>query len=189
MAPKENDNNGDSESPRQQAANDARQNFINEMNQVFDEILADKSTIKPMTYIPAGTRIIVYPNVDLWLRTYENDAEAVGQAQKANTDVFIDTEKRLADADAVQKQKEMNNARSSSVVYSEEDADIEAMDADASQPLIDESKYLKKKKPAASAAPVSPPPPPSTGVAVSAPGGNRTSGRGSSNSNPVPALF
>ena len=61
MAPKDNSSN-EGESPRQQAANDARDNFIQEMNQVFDEILADKANIKPLTYIPAGTRIIVFPN-------------------------------------------------------------------------------------------------------------------------------
>lgn len=76
------------ETPKQQAANDARQNFLNQMNQVFEQILSDKTNIRPLTYVPAGTRIIVYPNVDLWMRTRErNPQELGGQGKK---DVFID---------------------------------------------------------------------------------------------------
>lgn len=74
MAPNENSEN-EVETPKQQAANDARQNFLTQMNEVFSQILSDKSNIKPLTYVPAGTRIIVFPNVDLWLRTPERDDE------------------------------------------------------------------------------------------------------------------
>lgn len=41
------------------------------MDSIFNQILTDKASIQPMTYVPAGTRIIVYPQVDLWLRTQE----------------------------------------------------------------------------------------------------------------------
>ena len=77
-----NDNSSVNETPKQQAANDARQNFLNQMNQVFEEILADKTNIKPLTYVPAGTRIIVYPNVDLWMRTRERNPQELGVAGK-----------------------------------------------------------------------------------------------------------
>ena len=68
--------NGETETSQQQAASDARQNFLNQMNTIFEQILSDKASIRPMTYIPAGTRIIIYPNVDLWLRSFERDKEA-----------------------------------------------------------------------------------------------------------------
>ncbi|MBQ8631284.1 MAG: hypothetical protein IJ479_06140 [Alphaproteobacteria bacterium] len=64
-------NNGETENSKQEAANDARQNFLNSMDSIFNQILTDKASIQPMTYVPAGTRIIVYPQVDLWLRTQE----------------------------------------------------------------------------------------------------------------------
>ena len=74
MATDEN-GSGETESSQQQAASDARQNFLTQMNSIFEEILNDKATIRPMTYIPAGTRIIIYPQVDLWLRSLERDDE------------------------------------------------------------------------------------------------------------------
>ena len=67
---------GETENSKQQAASDARQNFLTDMNTIFEQILGDKASIRPMTYIPAGTRIIIYPQVDLWLRSIERDQEA-----------------------------------------------------------------------------------------------------------------
>ena len=54
MAPKDDDDSSsDTESPRQQAANDARQNFLQDMNRIFEQILAEQTNIKPLTYVPA----------------------------------------------------------------------------------------------------------------------------------------
>lgn len=58
---------------RSQAANDARQNFIDQMNQIFEEILQRKANIKSVVYVPAGTRIIIFPNQDLWLNSVERE--------------------------------------------------------------------------------------------------------------------
>ena len=58
---------------RSQAAEDARQNFIQQMDRIFDEILERKANIKSVTYIPAGTRIIIFPNQDLWLNSEERE--------------------------------------------------------------------------------------------------------------------
>lgn len=52
-----------------EAANDARQNFIDQMNEIFQEIIESKSNIQAVTYIPVGTRIIIFPNQDLWLNS------------------------------------------------------------------------------------------------------------------------
>ena len=69
------ENEGDTENSKQQAATDARQNFLDEMESLFDEILADKTGTKAITYVPNGTRIIIYPMQDLWLRSVERDKE------------------------------------------------------------------------------------------------------------------
>lgn len=184
MAPKE-DSKYDTETPRQQAANDARQNFLNEMNQIFDEILADKSSIKPMTYIPAGTRIIVFPNTDLWLRTVERDNDESAMLQKPK--VLIDDGKAAAE----KKQKENEDIRkqagtvvNSDVVYEADDAGVEAQKA---TPLLP----AKKKKPATGAAAgsanyIAPPPPPSPSYNSST---SNTSSGSSTNNSGVPALF
>lgn len=52
---------------RTQAAEDARQNFISQMNTIFEDIMQRKANIRSVTYVPAGTRIIIFPNEDMWL--------------------------------------------------------------------------------------------------------------------------
>ena len=59
------------ESSRQQAANDARQQFLQNMDQIFNQILEDKTNIQAVTYVPAGTRLIIFPKEDLWIRTID----------------------------------------------------------------------------------------------------------------------
>ena len=58
---------------RSQAAEDARRNFIEQMNVIFEEILQRKAQIRSITYVPAGTRIIIFPNEDLWLNSEERE--------------------------------------------------------------------------------------------------------------------
>ncbi len=60
---------GTVENSKQQAASDARQNFMDKMDEILQEIIDRKKEIEPVTYVPAGTRIIIYPMTDLWLRT------------------------------------------------------------------------------------------------------------------------
>lgn len=63
------DATGEVETSKQQAASDARQQFMEKMNDILDEIIENKSQIEPVTFVPAGTRIIIYPMTDLWLRS------------------------------------------------------------------------------------------------------------------------
>jgi len=73
---------------RSQAAEDARQNFIQQMDRIFNEILDRKANIKAVTYVPAGTRIIIFPNEDLWLNSEEREKKkgAVGYGEKDYSD-------------------------------------------------------------------------------------------------------
>ncbi len=63
---------GQVENSKQQAAADARQMFMEKMDEILQEIIEKKKEIEPVTYIPAGTRVIIYPMVDLWLRSTKN---------------------------------------------------------------------------------------------------------------------
>ena len=92
MADDDDENNGEVESSRQEAASDARQNFLNKMDEVFNQILNDKASIRPMTYVPAGTRIIVYPQVDLWLRTEERAQDAKNMIYGDDMPLQVDTD-------------------------------------------------------------------------------------------------
>lgn len=60
---------------KSEAANQARENFLEQMDQMFQEILQDKIKIKSVTYVPAGTRIIIFPNEDLWLNNEKRNTE------------------------------------------------------------------------------------------------------------------
>lgn len=85
------DATGEVETSKQQAASEARQQFLEKMNDILDKILESKEEIQPVTFVPAGTRIIIYPRTDLWLRTAK-DAES-GVSSSIETDkpkVLID---------------------------------------------------------------------------------------------------
>ena len=62
-------------SSRSEAADNAREAFNEQMNRIFEDILERKAKIKSVTYVPAGTRIIIFPNEDLWLNSYQRDSE------------------------------------------------------------------------------------------------------------------
>ncbi len=179
MAPDGSSSEG--ESPRQQAANDARQNFINEMNQVFDEILSDKSSIKALTYIPAGTRIIVFPNADLWLRSYELDKEESINKINKKPEVLIDDNKQNRNSGgAAGTTGGRQSSGSGDVVY---DAGEDVESAKKGTVLINDNP--KKKKTATQSYIVPPPPPPSSSSSIP----TSSAASKAENSESIPALF
>lgn len=60
-------------SARAEAANDARSNFIDSMSQIFTQLLEESMRIKPVLFVPAGTRMTIFANTDLWLRSEIED--------------------------------------------------------------------------------------------------------------------
>ena len=174
---------GQVETSKQQAANDARQNFLDDMESLFDEILADKTDVKAMTYIPAGTRIIVYPNTDLWLRSVERDSEESQKYQKP--EILIDDVK-TGEANEAKAREDVAKSSGSSVVYNPDDANVEA--AGAPPPVLINDVAPKKTNN------IAPPPPPSSGTVPAAgttpPVTTTTStSAATSTNNSVPALF
>ncbi len=88
MAAGENSSDGDggsTQDTKSEAATDARQNFLSGMKQIFEQILNNKTNIKSVAYVPAGTRVIIYPKVDLWLRTAERELEEAKDESVAPT--------------------------------------------------------------------------------------------------------
>lgn len=181
MATDEEESTMDSETSRQQAANDARQNFIDQMNQIFEMILSDKTNIRALTYVPAGTRIIVYPKVDLWLRTLERDADASTNMKKK--DVLIDDKEaqdRIATQAAERRIKQAGGtggSASSQVIYESEKAEVQPV-------LLEDTGGKQSGRTPASTVGATPPPPPSMGG-----GSSSSSSSGSSSGSGVPQLF
>ena len=52
------------------------------MDQIFDDIIQDKTKVKSVTYIPAGTRIIIFANQDMWLNSEKRYKQADKQRGK-----------------------------------------------------------------------------------------------------------
>ena len=75
-------------SERQEAAQDARTNFSDQMDQMFQDVLDDLSKLMPAVYVPSGTRITVFAKTDLWLRSEQDPPEATLE----KSDKLIDNE-------------------------------------------------------------------------------------------------
>ena len=60
---------------KQQALQDARTNFSDKMQEIFDAIFSELQQISSGSFVPSGTRITVFANQDLWLRTEVEDQE------------------------------------------------------------------------------------------------------------------
>ena len=56
-----------------EAASDSRESFIDSMSQIFNQLLEESTEIPVVVYVPAGTRLTVFSNEDLWLRMESDD--------------------------------------------------------------------------------------------------------------------
>lgn len=83
------DETGNVENSKQQAAADARQEFLSKMDEIIGDIMDKKSQIEPVTFVPAGTRIIIYPLSDLWLRTTKDILEGRETINREVEDVLV----------------------------------------------------------------------------------------------------
>lgn len=171
---------GTVENARAEAANDARENFLDNMDQMFDQILQDKTDIEAVTYVPAGTRLIIYPKEDLWIRTPERSEEESLQDLNKPT-VFLDDANPVGTSSASGSGGGGGSGGSggastgtspgtSGVVYMDESANVSA-----STPLLDDTSTSGQKK---SPSTVNIPPVTSTGATPPPP--STTAGRGGS---------
>ena len=64
-----------SQSDRARAAQDARENFIDNMEQIFQKMIEESSSTPPVVFVPSGTRMTVFAMDDLWLRSEEDDED------------------------------------------------------------------------------------------------------------------
>ena len=61
------------EDARSEAMRDARKQVNDRITEIISDIMKKKEAIKSVAYVPAGTRIIIYPNQDLWLNSIKRD--------------------------------------------------------------------------------------------------------------------
>ena len=82
----ENQNYGtSSQSDRAQAAQEARENFIDDMEMIFNQLIEESSSTPPVVFVPAGTRMTIFAMEDLWLRTEEDDVDDYEAEMGADT--------------------------------------------------------------------------------------------------------
>ncbi|MBR5130072.1 MAG: hypothetical protein IKV03_02475 [Alphaproteobacteria bacterium] len=61
------------QSDASKAAEDARETFRDNMDQIFQQLIDAATEIPPVVFVPAGTRLTIFSNEDLWLRSEEED--------------------------------------------------------------------------------------------------------------------
>jgi hypothetical protein len=64
------------QSDASKAAEDARETFRDNMEQIFQQLIDAATSIPPVVFVPAGTRLTVFSNEDLWLRSEAEDERA-----------------------------------------------------------------------------------------------------------------
>ena len=69
------ENGTTSQSDRARAAQDARENFIDNMEQIFQQMIEESSSTPPVVFVPSGTRMTVFAMEDLWLRSEQDDED------------------------------------------------------------------------------------------------------------------
>ncbi|MBQ8870107.1 MAG: TrbI/VirB10 family protein [Alphaproteobacteria bacterium] len=164
-------NGGSTEDARADAASDARQNFITGMNEIFNQILESKTNIAAVSYVPAGTRLIIYPKVDLWIRTAAREREEAAEESVAPGPLIDGNEGKKEDKKDLPKAGG-GSSGSKIEVYGGESSNAEPEGV----ALIDDEPQKKstpKQMPSYATTP-----PPSTGDVVAPPSSNSTAGSG-----------
>lgn len=106
------DATGQVETSKQQAASDARQSFLEKMDEIIEEIMEKKQEIQPVTYVPAGTRLIIYPLQDLWLRTTKDIEQGVTSTiDDVEEDILIDDKAMEQNTNNVQGNQNQGNSQ------------------------------------------------------------------------------
>lgn len=73
------------ESDKSRAAQDARDNINDAMQQVFAQMIADSTRAPAVVFVPSGTRLTAFPNEDLWLRSITDDEAEQGTTYDVRT--------------------------------------------------------------------------------------------------------
>ncbi len=87
------------QSSKSEAVNDARKSFIGAMDRIFNNLISEATEIPNVVFVPSGTRVTIFSNQDLWLRSEDDDVEEYQQSddfmdmssiQKPKNDSWID---------------------------------------------------------------------------------------------------
>lgn len=121
------ENGTTTQSDRSKAAEDARETFTDNMEQIFQQLIDESTSIPPVVFVPAGTRLTVFSNEDLWLRSAEEDEREYDEtfgaaptaAQNVGTNSWID--KRGTPADQIAAGATQGNA-ATDVYYNPDDS-------------------------------------------------------------------
>ena len=68
-----------SQTTNQTYGQQTRQMFIDNFQQIFDQMMAEANSVQPVLFVPSGTRLIAYPTEDLWLRSSKDEERALRQ--------------------------------------------------------------------------------------------------------------
>ncbi len=75
---------GNNSTQSESAAHQTRQMFINNFKQMYDQLLQMTGNVPEIVFVPAGTRLVAYPQTDLWLRSTEDEEEELKEKGLSN---------------------------------------------------------------------------------------------------------
>ena len=168
-----NENGTSTSDARAQAYQDARDNVNQTIQQIIEKIINDKmESVQAVSYVPAGTRLIIYPKTDMWLRTAERE-ESQGLKDIDKPQVLLDDRDPYGSTHGTQTNDNDFNKGSSTVLY--DGGNTNAQPTGSGQTLLDEQPAQQKRK---AVAPVYTPPP-----ATSSSGNSNANTAGSATNN------
>lgn len=172
-----NDNGTSTQDARAAAFQDARNNVNEKLQEIIEQIINDKmESVKAVTYVPAGTRLIIYPKTDMWIRTAEREAKSKGDEIDKPQVLMDDTDPYGSTHGKGNPSSNENFGSENSNVLYDGNANVQPTNS-GSAPLLGEPTQQQGRKPVA---PVYTPPPTTSSSGNS--GGNSAPSSGSSSS-------
>lgn len=105
-------------SGRSVAMAEGRQQFIEKIGDILDDMISRAAQTPPVIFVPSGTRLTVFPSQDLWLRSPEDDVEdlnneygAASTSAQVPQNVGSWTEKRRSEQEETSSGSSLNDQK------------------------------------------------------------------------------
>ncbi len=123
-------------SSKSEAVADARENFINAMDTIFQQLVAEATEVPPVVFVPSGTRITIFSKTDLWLRSEEDDVREFEESNGAAS-TAAQTPEMNSWVDARQGMGEETDEESSSTVTPTSESSNSSKSNDKEEEVVD----------------------------------------------------
>ena len=121
------------QSSKSKAADDARENFIQAMQQIFDQLISEATNVPPVVFVPSGTRVTIFSTTDLWLRSEDDDIKDyedrngtdTTEARTPNVNSWVDNRNQSIDTSYSESDSKNESSKDKKNKSNEEDNSID----------------------------------------------------------------